>query len=526
MPSSTSQSYADTIIESFNKIEDTQSHVSNLQNNQSSTENMKVISNVSNVLTDRLIVNKKTKKLLYDVKSDLQSNSNSPSDVSNDNVVLDSFFCGLHPLDSFAKNVDSVIKKWESDFQNSNTIRSSEHHSIQHGGESGTQALIKAICKFANNEKSGCPSEINTYLLDKCIHVNGLLHPFLGSRFNILFVNGAGVWFLKHLLHFLTEIWGTPNNLLKAILNDLGNEHYLTACRALGLVSKCVTGPWQRLVENTPRILDLNDHFNRAVDLFDKWSKDASDLIDGSAKLFDNVPVHKDPVFDSLVEPNDNISTKYLLQNIMTAFVSVSKRQLADQLMGGVHHNPSADLLKQASSCPAHNISGERIFGQLDFNLHRAPNAAVEFVEAKIMFAENKTAQWLNEKTQFEKKCLHDSARKIARVNISKSKEQHKKLHEIKSKLLKEKQEMLAKKCENQRVLKENLLEDLQKLGGLWSSEQDLDHHLRLIKSESKRLSALKVQLKVRKIILSQKEEANLFSFSKNGKKFNSLQLI
>ena len=294
----------------------------------------------------------------------------------------------------------------------------------------------------------------------------------------------------------------------------------------MGLVSKCVTGPWQRLVENTPRILDLNDHFNREVDLFDKWSKDASDLIDGSAKLFDNVPVHKDPVFDSLVEPNDNdISTKYLLQNIMTAFVSVSKRQLADQLMGGVHHNPSADLLKQASSCPAHNISGERIFGQLDFNLHRAPNAAVEFVEAKIMFAENKTAQWLNEKTQFEKKCLHDSARKIARVNISKSKKQHKKLHEIKSKLLKEKQEMLAKKFENQRVLKENLLEDLQKLGGLWSSEQDLDHHLRLIKSENKRLSALKVQLKVHKIILSQKEEANLFSLSKNGKKFNSLQL-
>ena len=63
MPSSTSQSYADTIIESFNKIEDTQSHISNLQNNQSSTGNMKV-----------------------------------------DNVVLDSFFCGLHPLDSFSKN--------------------------------------------------------------------------------------------------------------------------------------------------------------------------------------------------------------------------------------------------------------------------------------------------------------------------------------------------------------------------------------------------------------------------------------
>ena len=66
------------------------------------------------------------------------------------------------------------------------------------------------------------------------IDINPLIH-FKGNRFNFLFANGGRVYYLqKHIINFLT--WGTPNRLLKAVLDDAQSDVYIAGCKALGLV--------------------------------------------------------------------------------------------------------------------------------------------------------------------------------------------------------------------------------------------------------------------------------------------------
>ena len=47
-----------------------------------------------------------------------------------------------------------------------------------------------------------------------------------------------------------TEVWQSPNQLLRAVLADVKVPEYLAGCKALGLVNKIVTGPLWRVMES------------------------------------------------------------------------------------------------------------------------------------------------------------------------------------------------------------------------------------------------------------------------------------
>ena len=50
-------------------------------------------------------------------------------------------------------------------------------------------------------------------------------------------------------LIFFKEVWQTPNQLLKAVFSDIQVPEFVAGCRALGLISKIITGPFWRVVE-------------------------------------------------------------------------------------------------------------------------------------------------------------------------------------------------------------------------------------------------------------------------------------
>ena len=54
------------------------------------------------------------------------------------------------------------------------------------------------------------------------------------------------------------DIYGTPNNLLQAVQEDLNEIKNIAGCRALGVIDKLVTGPYWRKCETVENILDLN----------------------------------------------------------------------------------------------------------------------------------------------------------------------------------------------------------------------------------------------------------------------------
>ena len=92
------------------------------------------------------------------------------------------------------------------------------------------------------------------------------LAQFVGNRFNIIFYDAAGVFYLcDHMIRFIESVHGKEaNRLLQAILSDLKDPVNIAGCRALGLIDKVVTGPlWRKLVETSASVLQMSSVYSR-----------------------------------------------------------------------------------------------------------------------------------------------------------------------------------------------------------------------------------------------------------------------
>ena len=126
------------------------------------------------------------------------------------------------------------------------------------------------------------PLQFNTYLSQNgVVEKNPLIH-FRGNRFNVVFANGARVFYLhRHIVNFLTNSLGTPNRLLKAVLDDASCKLYVAGCKALGLIDKHIrfTGPLWRILESNVHILDLPHYYNQEHMSRPKGGEGASDCV-------------------------------------------------------------------------------------------------------------------------------------------------------------------------------------------------------------------------------------------------------
>lgn len=68
---------------------------------------------------------------------------------------------------------------------------------------------------------------------------------FVGNRFNIIFYDAVGVYYLhRHMIKYIKNVHGRQaNRLLQSVLADLNEPIYISGCRAFGLIDKIVTGP-------------------------------------------------------------------------------------------------------------------------------------------------------------------------------------------------------------------------------------------------------------------------------------------
>lgn len=127
-----------------------------------------------------------------------------------------------------------------------------------------------------------------------------------------------------------------------------------------------------------------------------------------------------DAIFDSLVTPDDNTDalTLSILQLLAKTLTTYSSRLLADHLTSGKFGQPSDSLLSEASSVPATNPTSESNFGSLDNQLRAKPNAATIALEGVILFANNKTREWLEQKPDKEKEQILTAARTLSLFDL------------------------------------------------------------------------------------------------------------
>ena len=85
------------------------------------------------------------------------------------------------------------------------------------------------------------------------------LYPFLENRFNILFLNGSGVFYLyPFLVDFLNNL-SLDNKHISAVYHGLQVLHFRVVCQALGLLNKYVTGLlWRVMV-----VPNMSKHYQK-----------------------------------------------------------------------------------------------------------------------------------------------------------------------------------------------------------------------------------------------------------------------
>ena len=257
----------------------------------------------------------------------------------------------------------------------------------------------------------------------KGIH-NIPLAQFVGNRFNILFYDAAGVYFLQdHMIQFVDEVHGTQaNRLLQAVRADLSNPCYMVGCRALGLIDKVVTGPlWRKLRESSLSVLDMGSVYCEMKASFDSWSKDASNVVGGVATLKSADSLHKDEVWNILTKSNENdLKTQEILQILFNAFSVTTQRLLIDHLPEGKYSITDTVMVNETASVPTTNVSPERDFAILDRLMRQKPNANTIALEAMLLYSRNNTSDWLQKKTKEEKEKLFKAARTLVPVTKEK----------------------------------------------------------------------------------------------------------
>ena len=164
------------------------------------------------------------------------------------------------------------------------------------------------------------------------------LAAFQGNRFNILFYDPAGVYFLhEYMLQYLFEIHGTLNRLLQAVLSDLKVPSYIAACKALGVIDRIVTGPFWRLLQtSTLSILEMGNVYTKMVNQFEKLADDAQLIMEGKKVLFEEDRFEFDTVAKKIFSSTLNDLVQEILQLLFKAFAVTTRRLVIDHLPDGI----------------------------------------------------------------------------------------------------------------------------------------------------------------------------------------------
>ena len=382
-----------------------------IRGNTDSHAGLKILSTIKNTMSDRHIVEKKFNCLLEAYRSEVL-----PTVIENWETLLEeqkaamskmnNFSCGLHFLVALADSASEVLKQWEV------------IHELPISQEPGTVRLIRTACKAVHkhgSEQAGCRVAFASHLRRHGI-TNVPLAKFKGNRFNVVFHDGAGVYYLHHhLVSFFDRVYGTPNKLLQAVLEDLKNPVLVAGCRAMGIISKSVTGPLWRVMESKLTISQLSRVYQDMDQAFQRWSDDASVLL-AREEMVAPEYARSDPIAEELFKECDSDDiVQELLQMLFKAFHLTAARLLGDHLEEGEYAEPSPQTVKETMSVPATNVRSERDFALLDRLMREKPNASTIAIEAMVLYCNNKTAKWLSQKSEEEKTQLFAACIKLGK---------------------------------------------------------------------------------------------------------------
>ena len=131
---------------------------------------------------------------------------------------------------------------------------------------------------------------------------------------------------------------------------------------------------------------------------------------------FGEESVKKDDMWRALVSSSTHdLVAGHMLLSIFKAFALLLDRVLTDlhPVMQAEEENKK-DVRAKTKSVPTTNTISERDFAKFDRLLREKPHASTLALEAHILFTNNKTSKWFDQKSETEKAKMMDEARKNA----------------------------------------------------------------------------------------------------------------
>ena len=319
--------------------------------------------------------------------------------------------------------------------------------------------------------------------------------------------------------------------------SDLKEDWCVAGAKALGLISKMITAPLWRLLEDPAvHIAEMGPVFTELVQFLELCSTEEQirSFMAGTYPAQLEPRVVKDDVFDCLITPHHaDASVLQILKFLFSGWTELLTRLVQDHLTAGKYHNieemPESSVgvtRQETKSVTKHNKLCEELFAHLDRLRMIRPKASMLTNEAHILFKKNRTASWLEKKTEAEKDAIIYASRK--RIH-SLRRNMHKKLEDISSKRkdsLRKKEEKLSRIRQKQFEKREELTTKIMYYG-LWQPVQEIETNLSTITTQKEKLEALKKQINFRKTVLEQPvQNKTLYQFSsKDTGNFSVAQL-
>lgn len=438
-------------------------------------------------------------------------------------VKLLNYFCGLHTLIHMAETAQKGLLEGEKGIFADSTVPVPDPQ-FANVLEPGTIRLIRTASKaFAAgaDEKSGVFGHFSVYSREflKTHKLHSLpLAQFRGARFNILFSNGASVYFLnEQMLKFLQE-YGAENRLLKAVLKDLEVPEFIAGTKALGLICYLVTCPFWSIMENKAiNIVDMNKYFTQLIEFCEKVNENLPEFLKGKFLAFEDSYVKDDCILKSLLTPTEHDATVMTYLAIIFPALGLLCRHLFKDHPDVDTNDPS--IRNKLKCVPKTNKYSESVFGMLDFILKQKPNVSTIASEAYIMFAQNKTLQWLSSKEKAERDNILREARRNSKLLQKQFKVRRQDIVDsrraaIQNKI-REKEAAKIRKFEAMAGYTRAMIDF-----GLWQQTDQVDNQLKLLTKNTEKYAALKAQLQFRQHVLKQIAAKEFFVLTKTvGKK-------
>ena len=241
-----------------------------------------MLSNINSMMTDRHIVNKAFSVQFQNFRQDLFTKHLPEFDKLTEDeqrkvTKLHGMFCSLHALHNMGTAAAKALKVYE-DIVLPEDEKITEYSFNK--GNSRTFDLIFEISQsltISGSQRFGRFADWDAFLGEHGL--KNELVSFLRHRFNVLFVNGASVFYHRqHILDFLSMT--EPNRLVRCILDSMHSPVCIAGVRALGIIAKLVTQPLWRVIErDNIHIFDLNPYWSHLQTMLKKYTSDATELL-------------------------------------------------------------------------------------------------------------------------------------------------------------------------------------------------------------------------------------------------------